>query len=131
MSRTVTVVLPYPAKTLSPNARPDKFTLARAKKAYRKCGWEAGLVSGLHLLGQGRVTMQLIFCPPPVKRKRDLDNAAASMKSGLDGIADALKIDDSEWEWERPMWGEPTKTGEVQLLIQHTPSAATANQEAS
>ncbi|MCJ8139596.1 hypothetical protein [Falsirhodobacter halotolerans] len=100
--------------------------MARAKKAYRKSGWEAGLVSGLHLLGRGTVKMQLIFCPPPVKRKRDMDNAVASMKSGLDGIADALKIDDSEWEWERPIWGKPTETGEVQLLIQHTPNAGEA-----
>ena len=34
---------------------------------------------------------------PPDKRKRDWDNLIAQMKSGLDGLADALKVDDSKW----------------------------------
>jgi crossover junction endodeoxyribonuclease RusA len=35
---------------------------------------------------------------PPDRRRRDLDNLIASMKAGLDGLADALGVDDSRWK---------------------------------
>lgn len=35
---------------------------------------------------------------PPTKRKFDLDNCLARMKSGLDGLADVLCVDDSKWK---------------------------------
>lgn len=34
---------------------------------------------------------------PPDRRPRDLDNMLASIKSGLDGIADVIGVDDSKW----------------------------------
>lgn len=33
----------------------------------------------------------------PTRRAYDLDNALARMKSGLDGLADVLGVDDSKW----------------------------------
>jgi crossover junction endodeoxyribonuclease RusA len=33
----------------------------------------------------------------PTKRAFDLDNALARIKSGLDGLADVLGVDDSRW----------------------------------
>ena len=34
---------------------------------------------------------------PPTRRAFDLDNALARMKSGLDGLADVLEVDDRHW----------------------------------
>lgn len=33
----------------------------------------------------------------PTRRAYDLDNALARMKSGLDGLADLLGVDDKHW----------------------------------
>ena len=44
--------------------------------------------SGLHLT---------ITFVPPTRRAFDLDNALARIKSGLDGLADVLKVDDKHW----------------------------------
>lgn len=41
----------------------------------------------------GRVLFMLVFSPPD-KRHRDDDNLIAMFKSGRDGIADAIGIDD-------------------------------------
>lgn len=40
------------------------------------------------------VTLRFV---PPDRRARDIDNLVASMKSGLDGLADVLQVDDSRW----------------------------------
>jgi crossover junction endodeoxyribonuclease RusA len=34
---------------------------------------------------------------PPNRRAHDLDNCLARMKSGLDGLADVLGVDDKHW----------------------------------
>ena len=38
--------------------------------------------------------LEMVFVPPD-RRKYDSDNMVARMKSGLDGMCDALNIDDS------------------------------------
>jgi crossover junction endodeoxyribonuclease RusA len=56
------------------------------------------------------------FCPPD-KRKRDLDNLLARMKAGLDGLADALGVDDTIF---RPAveWGEVRPRGGVVVTLE-------------
>jgi crossover junction endodeoxyribonuclease RusA len=44
----------------------------------------------------GTLHLTITFHPPD-KRKRDIDNMLASIKSGLDGIADAIEVDDYNW----------------------------------
>ncbi|MBO9680940.1 MAG: hypothetical protein J7556_22160 [Acidovorax sp.] len=44
-----------------------------------------------------RLHLSLVFYPPS-RRAFDLDNALARMKSGLDGLADVLGVDDRHWE---------------------------------
>jgi crossover junction endodeoxyribonuclease RusA len=45
-----------------------------------------------------------------------LDNLLASMKAGLDGLADALGVDDSRWRLLIEM-GEPVKGGCVCVKV--------------
>lgn len=91
-----TVTLPWPPKELSPNARMHYMALHRAKKAYRTACWmlarKAGM-SAVTLMGADQADVHLAFYPPD-RRLRDADNMLASMKAGLDGLADALKVDD-------------------------------------
>jgi len=88
-----TFTLPWPSKGLSPNDRPHRMVLARAKKAYRQaCGWTAK-AQGAATPPPGQLAVHLVFNPPS-RRAYDQDNLVASMKSGLDGLADAPGVDD-------------------------------------
>ncbi len=53
---------------------------------------------------------------PPNKIARDLDNMLASIKSGLDGIAAAIGVDDSKWTITIQK-GQPVKGGAVVVEI--------------
>jgi crossover junction endodeoxyribonuclease RusA len=91
------IMLPWPPKELSPNARQHWASLARAKRAYRAaCAWQAKAQGVGSLPADARPLVALTFVPPD-RRARDRDNMLASMKSGLDGLADVLGCDDSRW----------------------------------
>lgn len=90
------ITLPWPPKELSPNARIHWAQLAKAKKAYRAaCAWTAR-EQGVRPLQADKLHLSLTFYPPN-RRAFDLDNALARMKSGLDGLADVLGVDDKNW----------------------------------
>lgn len=93
---TFSVTLPWPPSALSPNARAHWSVLAKAKKSYRsECAWQAK-VQGLGRIEADRLHVSLVFVPPN-RRGFDLDNLLARMKSGLDGLADVLGVDDKLW----------------------------------
>lgn len=54
---------------------------------------------------------------PPDKRRRDRDNNLASIKSAIDGIALALEIDDSNFDYGAVKKGEPIKGGKIVVRI--------------
>jgi crossover junction endodeoxyribonuclease RusA len=90
------IVLPWPQTDLSPNARIHWSKLARAKKAYRAdCAWQA-LAQGAKRIEAERIAVSITFYPPS-KRRIDLDNCISRLKSGIDGLADVLGVDDSKW----------------------------------
>lgn len=92
------VRLPWPPKELSPNARLHWAKLARAKAAYRQtCGWEVKRHAAAFGAGPHEQLVLTLEFFAPNKRSRDQDNLLASMKAGLDGMADALGINDSRW----------------------------------
>ena len=90
------ITLPWPPSALSPNQRLHWSKLARAKKAYRaECAWQA-IAQGMKPIKAERLHVSLVFYPPN-RRAFDLDNMLARMKSGLDGLADVLGVDDKHW----------------------------------
>ena len=90
------IVLPWPPSELSPNKRQHWAKLAKAKKLYRAaCATQARL-QGLDRMASERLHLSLTFYPP-TRRAFDLDNLLARMKSGLDGLADVIGVDDSRW----------------------------------
>jgi crossover junction endodeoxyribonuclease RusA len=62
------------------------------------------------------VSIQVTFTPPNARR-RDLDNLIASIKPHLDGISDAICIDDSQWIWVAPVMAKPDKPGRVVITL--------------
>ena len=93
------VVLPWPPRVLSPNSRPTHWAvLAKAKRAYRFACHAEARAGGCSWVfdPDDRLHVRLTFVPPD-RRRRDMDNMIAAMKSGLDGLADALGVDDNRW----------------------------------
>ena len=100
---SIIIVLPLPDKCLSPNARVHWAKKAKVVKAYReRAKWFCSLeVYRLKKPWQkAKYTARFYF---PDNRRRDADNAIASIKSALDGVADAgLVVNDSGLWPERP-----------------------------
>jgi crossover junction endodeoxyribonuclease RusA len=91
------VTLPWPPKELSPNASIHWAQKAKKKKEYRTACWALTLEAKLIApAGEGKIPIEITFYPPD-KRHRDADNMVASIKSGLDGLADALKVNDKRF----------------------------------
>lgn len=99
------VTLPWPPRALSPNTRSHWRVLADAKKVYRAaCAWTAK-EQGVRQIQAAKLHVSLVFYPP-TRRAFDLDNALARMKSGLDGLADVLGVDDANWSLSIAKAGE-------------------------
>ena len=91
------ITLPWPARQLSPNAR-----LHWAKRnMHRKSARDyAALTAKIALCGkklQFTSAFVAIEFSPPDRRRRDIDNMLSSLKPALDGVAEAIGIDDSKW----------------------------------
>lgn len=102
------VVLPWPHRGLSPNARchwavKRKLVLTARRTAHAETFSKA---EGCRAVPIGRIGYRISFYPPD-RRARDEDNLIASMKSSLDGIAQALRVDDKCFHLLEPFVGEP------------------------
>jgi len=85
------IVLPFPPWSLSPNARNDRRGMTKTRKGYKFIC--AGLARNLKIsLDKKPVAIAVLFYPP--KLNVDLDNCLAAAKSGLDGVAIGLGVDD-------------------------------------
>lgn len=105
----LTLTLPWPSADLSPNSRVHYMAHHRAKKAAKAEAWgmAAALMGPLHIrkgTWRGPIEVSLTF-HPSANRTFDLDNALAREKARLDGIAQALGVDDSAFTF-RLMRGE-------------------------
>ena len=95
----IEIVLGWPPSDLSPNARLHWAKLAKAKKSYRQ---KCNTVSKNQLKKYKydnlpeRLVLEMTFIPPD-RRNYDRDNLVARMKSGIDGLADALRINDKRF----------------------------------
>jgi crossover junction endodeoxyribonuclease RusA len=88
--------LPWPPKQLSPNAREHFHTRASHARTYREAAYWLTRTSEVIAPADGEIALRIDFHPPDA-RKRDLDNMLASIKSGLDGLADALCVNDQRF----------------------------------
>lgn len=95
----IELMLPWPPTELSPNGRLHWARAYKAKKAYRQACWAITLDQrkvDTQEIPDGPLVLDLTFVAPN-RRSYDRDNLVARMKSGIDGMSDALKIDDKRF----------------------------------
>ena len=94
----MSVVLGWPPKKLNPNVKSHHIELSRVKKLYRHaCYFTALQTAGVSKWTiDGGIRAHLVFVPPS-RHHRDEDNLIAAMKAGLDGLADALGVNDNRF----------------------------------
>ena len=113
----MSVTLPWPHKDLNPNSRKHRLSVAPIrKKARADAGWacKAAKMNFAHLADTG-LHLRITFNPPD-KRRRDLDNMLAGIKSHLDGVSDVIGVDDSKWGLTLRR-GDPVKNGSVTIEV--------------
>lgn len=96
---TIELTLPWPPRELSPNARLHWSKVAVAKRKYRAACWALTLNASPSFIPQksdSKLRVHLLFVAPD-RRSYDLDGLLSRMKSGLDGVADALKVNDKRF----------------------------------
>lgn len=110
------IELPWPPRSLSPNARKHRMAVARDKKRYREdCAWST-IAAGVRRIVAPGLRVHITFVPPNA-RTRDRDNMLAAIKAGLDGVADVVGIDDSRWELVIAR-AAPEPPGRVELVLE-------------
>lgn len=91
---TFTVELPYPPNVLSPNNRSHWAKRLKVKQKYKSdCHLLTKAAGAYQFDGIGKIPTEIVFYRSSL-RHADVDNALASCKSGLDGMCEALGIND-------------------------------------
>ncbi len=119
---TTIIVLPWPDKRLTPNAKRRKhWSFYRpAANADRAKGLfltlEALGADAKRMFDDGEPLPLTIRFYPPDRRHRDDDGMIATFKHMRDGIADAIAVED---RWFRPSYQfcEPEAPGRVEVTI--------------
>lgn len=106
------IELPWPPRELHPNARPHFHVKAKAAKSYRESAYWLTKAA----LPEGGNVLRIQFLPPD-RRRRDLDGMLSSIKSGIDGIADAMEVDDHMFDFNLSR-GAPVKGGKVIVEVE-------------
>jgi len=111
----ITVNLNWPPRTLHPNARVHWTVKSKAVKRYRNAAYHS--VFGV-IDKSDKYQVDIVFYPPN-RCRRDVDGCLSSIKSGLDGIADALGIDDSRFCLSIDLSDKVIKKGLVEINIKN------------
>lgn len=96
----LTIILPWPDTSLMPNRKNGKHwgSTQAAKVLARQDGYfgaKQALGTG-SIAKQDRMPIKITFVAPD-RRHRDLDNLLACCKAQIDGIADALGVNDRQF----------------------------------
>lgn len=115
------IVLPFPDRRLSPNARLHWRARLKPKQVARTGAWAATVATEGYrtakaaLEGVEPIPVEIRFYPPD-RRHRDDDNMIAAFKAARDGIAEALGVDDRRF---RPhyFFDDPCAPGRVEVTF--------------
>lgn len=116
--KSISFALPFPPKELNPNCACHYMKKAKAKKMYRSMCCALTYQANKHQFHdlKGKVTVNFVF-HTPTKARYDEDNLIARMKAGIDGIATAIRTDDSNFHYAPVKIGEPIKGGLVEVRL--------------
>jgi crossover junction endodeoxyribonuclease RusA len=114
----IELTLPFPAKILWPNGRSHWAEKARAVKAHRIWGRNAALIYRSDILALPGSRFDIaVTVYPKTRNAIDCDNCVAALKPYLDGIADALGVDDSLFNTPSIAFGGPIRGGLMSIGI--------------
>lgn len=111
------IILPWPNRNLSPNARVHWSTLAKAKSRAIKDAFNCVKEARVGKIVADRLLVRYTFLPPD-RRPRDADNLISSCKAFQDGIALAIGVDDSKWDISINHRGPIAKHGAVKVELE-------------
>lgn len=108
------IELPFPPSILSGHNNGAWYDKNTEVKAWRMMAKAKTIEAGLKVLTSGDIRIHVRFVPPD--RKSDRVNMPNRMKPIFDGIADALKVNDSRFlpSYE---FAEPEKPGRVEVSL--------------
>ncbi len=114
----IRVELAYPDKVLSPNARVHHMALWRAKKDAKEAAeWFTRAAKPRDWKHDGgRIAVAVTLHPIAGKASKDSDNALASCKAQLDGVAKGLGVDDALFDPTIAI-GEPVQRGALVIEV--------------
>ena len=104
----------------SPNAKVHNGVKVnyRTKAEARKIARQLGKIAAYHTPKpptKGNIPLTILFYPKG--KQGDLDNCLASIKGHLDGIADALKIDDKRFRPITIDFAEIEPLGKIEVIL--------------
>lgn len=112
----ITIHIPWPPKVLSPNKRTYWRAKNPVKSAYRDLCYSITLSK--HKVAHCGLFRATFVFHPPSKHHRDLDNALASAKSGIDGVCSALGINDKQLRPITLDWGKQITGGLIEIKLE-------------
>ncbi len=118
---TLTIELPFPDSHLLPNKARTLPWQVRA--GYAQPARMTSKVETLNAINGREIRFPTVLVPlhvtfhEPNARARDLDGLLSALKPSLDGIADALEIDDRHFEPITLQRGMKCKGGKVVIVI--------------
>ena len=113
-----TLHLPWPARPLWANDRSHWRKRSAAVKKARHDAWIVAIAAGLKPNSIARPLLRFAFHPPD-RRSRDMGSLPHTQKAAVDGIQDALAMDDKHFLIVWPMqFSEPFKGGKVVIEIE-------------
>jgi hypothetical protein len=86
--------LPYPHKALWPNGRPHWGAKSRETKKHRQWAYIAAKADELPAIGDGQIPIKIVVYGKSRGPLPDEDNSSAAAKAYLDGIAEAIGVND-------------------------------------
>lgn len=106
--------IPWPDRSMHPNSRKDRRHTTAIRNRYKQTCWALCKEAK----PDASLTHLSITFRPPDNRRRDLDGMLSACKYGLDGIAEALGVDDYEWSLSiRRGDKDPDKMGFVEITL--------------
>jgi Holliday junction resolvase RusA-like endonuclease len=109
-----TINLPFPPSSLSGHAKGHWRSKAAVTKKWRRWAHVAALEANARAPAEGDIALKVRFVPPD--RRSDRTNFPNRLKPIIDGIADALGVNDRRFlpSYE---FAEPEKPGRLEITI--------------
>lgn len=111
---SIKIELPYPDSILNPNRKAHWSKKHRAQRKQKEMAFWVAKERGAPPRKK-KYDINVIFHPPD-NRRRDEDNAIASLKGAFDGIALAWGVDDSLFHYTQE-WKNMVKKGKVIIML--------------